>query len=701
MVCLALSCQVATDPPESAPAEDTDAPEVTPTPSEPGTPPAWGDPEPLTLDPGRVTLHRLNNRELDLSLQPMLGTELSLGERMPADPLVDGFDNNADALTLGSLHVEVLEAGLTDLVADGLRPPVFSQTTRHEVEDAAWSGGGLASEIGGWNSGVYGVSLYPGADQSRFLTVDHAGTYAVRLRACHELYGAGVGPEAPLEFVVNGTVLGTVTVVADENVSFGNHCKLDMQTYDAGAVTLPEGEVEMTVSTVDYGMVGVDWVELEGPLGATGALPPGRAKIYVCDPAPKDEPDLDCVRDIFEAFVEEAWRRPVTPAELDAVMLGIEDTLQSGGDVHEAISRGVKRVLLSPAFLFRPEVPSSPEATVPELLSAHALASRLSFFLWSRHPDEALLARATDQSLLTPEVLAAETRRMLADERAEALVDGFGAHWMGLPELDAATPDPAGFPTFDEELRSAMALELRDLMRRVITGELDMKAILTADQTWVAPALADHYGLDGVSEAAYVAVPGRGAGVLSTGAFLTLSSNPTRTSPVRRGNWVLKNLLCEEAPPPPDGVEQAFDESPDAASIPEQLAAHRANPACASCHDRMDPVGIALESFDAIGAPRTTYPDGTSVETASALTGIGSFDDITELSVALADQEATHRCMVEKTATYALGRTTRAEDWPYLQEVEASFVSGGYTFEALVVALVQSELFRSHRGGTP
>jgi hypothetical protein len=405
------------------------------------------------------------------------------------------------------------------------------------------------------------------------------------------------------------------------------------------------------------------------------------------------------VRQILETFTAEAWRRPVEEAEVDTLMVLVDATLQSGGDVHEAIRRGIHRALLSPWFLFRPEIPTSPSSEVAELLSAHALAARLSFFLWSRHPDAALRAAADDGTLLQAEVLEAQARRMWADPRAEALVAGFGAHWMGLPELVAATPDPTRFPQFDEPLRDAMREELLDLLGRVLGGELDMRSLLTAERTWVAPVLAAHYGLSDMAEAGYASVPGRGGGVLSTAAFLTWSSNPTRTSPVRRGSWVLENLLCEASPPPPDGVEQAFDQSPEAASIPEQLAAHRANPACAGCHDRMDPIGIALESFDAIGAARDAYEDGTPVQTASSLVGIGAFAEIAELGALLAEQPTTHRCMVQKAFTYALGRETRAKDWPYLEEVEARFIAGDFAFEELMVAVVLSEPFRSHRGG--
>jgi len=683
------------------PAGCGEAPPAPGTPGEPTTEPIpWGTPDELTLDAGRVTLHRLNNREFERTTQELLATELALSDTLPKDPLAGGFDNNAEALTVGTLHVETIEAAIDTMIADGLRAPISLETTRYEPEDEEWSGGGGIAELGGWNTGIYGVSLYHGAAQSRFITVQHAGPYALRVRACHELYGEGVGPAAPLEFRVNNQVVATFVVTADPAVAFGQHCKQDMQTYVAEAdIQLEAGETEITVNGVDYGVVAVDWVELEGPLGATGELPPGRARLYSCDPSPETGPDAACARQIVHSFMDEAWRRPVTSAEVDTVMAIFTEVTESGGDIHEGITYAVKRTLLSPWFLFRVEVPSGPTDSETQSLSAHELAARLSYFLWSTQPDAALRALADDGTLLKDSVLEEQVQRMLQDPKADGLVEGFGAHWMGLPDLAVASPDPALFPSFDEVLREAMDLELRDLIGRTLLGDLSMLDLLTAESSWLEPALAEHYGVS-LEEGGYATVEGRtGGGVLTMAAFLTLTSNTTRTSPVRRGHWVVSNIMCEEPPPPPDGVEQSFDQSEGADTVPEQLAAHRANPACASCHDQLDPIGIALESFDAIGLFRSTYPDGNPIENSGELEGVGEFESVAALALALSVQTRTHRCMVQKAFTYALGRATRAEDWPFIEPVESSFVNGGHQFADLVVGIVQSGPFRTHRGG--
>ena len=659
----------------------------------------WATPDAVAQDPGRVTLHRLNNREFELTARELLGSTLAPGDTLPADPIVAGFDNNASALTIGTLHVETIEAAVEAMITDGLRAPVSIETTRYEPENEEWSGVAEPSELGGWNSGIYGVSLYHGAAHSRFISVQHSGPYALRVRACHEMYGQDVGPTAPLEFRVNNEVVATFTVVADSQVGHGQHCKQDMQTYAAeGSIELTAGETEITVNGVDYGVVAVDWVELEGPLDATGELPPGRDRLYSCDPEPEAGPDPDCAREIIERFMDEAWRRPVTATEVDKVMAVFTGASLSGSDIHESIAYAVRRALLSPWFLFRVEVPGEATEPTTQALSAHELAVRLSYFLWSSQPDAELRAAADDGTLLESKVLSQQALRMLADPKAEALVEGFGGHWLGLNELSEASPDPTLFPSFDEELRQAMGAELRDLIHRAVLGELSMLDLLTAESSWLEPRLAQHYGVP-QTEAGYVTVEGRtGAGVLTTAAFLTLTSNTTRTSPVRRGHWVVSNIMCEKPPPPPDGVEQEFDQSEEADTVPEQLAAHRANPACASCHDQLDPIGIALESFNAVGLSRSAYDDGTPITTAGELPGVGEFKNVAALASALAAQARTHRCMVQKAFTYALGRATQANDWPFIEPVEASFAAGEYQFADLVVGIVLSEPFRTHRG---
>ena len=657
------------------------------------SPEQWDDASPGPTDAGRVTLHRLNNRELQNTLQALLLSDLEVSGLLPADPITGGFDNNAEALTMSTLYLETLEIAVDQLIADALRPPVSVKTLRFEPEDETWSGSGLEGNMGAWDEDLPAVTLYHGSSQSTFASLDNAGPYALRVSACHEMWGNDCESQQ-LPFWVDGETVATFDV--------GNGCKTP-ETFGS-EITLESGETELLIGVADTETCGgshhmVDWIELEGPLDATGELPPGRAKLYVCDPAPGGETDVQCARDIVQNFMNEAWRRPVTEAEVDSVMAVFTLSEDIGGDTHESIAYAVKRTLLSPWFLFRVEVPDDAEASTQQLLSAHELATRLSYTLWSSQPDDELRDLADSGELLDLAVLEEQTRRMLQDPKAEALIEGFGAQWLGLADLAEAMPDGTTFPTFNDSLREAMDSELRDLIQRSLIGEGTLLDLLTAETSWLEPVLAEHYGVS-MTEAGYSAVPGRtGGGLLTTAAFLTGTSSTTRTSPVRRGHWVLSNLLCEEPPPPPDGVEQEFDQSEGANTIAEQLAEHRANPACAGCHDQMDPIGIALETFDGIGLFRSAYDDGTPIETSGELPGIGTFTSVAELATALSEQPQTHRCMVQKTYTYALGRTTGADDWPFIAPIEKQFLEADYQFTDLIVGIVQSEPFRTHRGG--
>ena len=648
----------------------------------------WETPDPLESDAGRVTLHRLNSTEFERTTQDLLLTELALGDTLPADAIGKGFNNNAEAQTVTGLHLETLEIAIDAIIEDALRPPIVSTTTRYEPEDDSWSGGGLDAGIGSYPFDP-GISLYHSNSHGTEITIAHTGPYLFRILACHELWGGG-DPTQPIIFKVNSEILAQFDVVHGEK-----GCKTP-ELYEA-EVWLEAGRQQVEIATIGP-HVAFDWIELEGPTDADGALPPGRAKLYSCDPAPNDEPDTACIRNILRDFMDEAWRRPVTETELEDIMSIYTLAADSGSDAHEAIQFAVKRTLLSPWFWFRVERPADPSSTESQLLSAHELAARLSYFLWSTQPDPALRAAADDGSLLEDEVLKQHVLRMLADPKSHALVDGFGAQWLGIPELHEATPDLGTYPSFSEELRDAMASEIRDLIRKTLLGDRSMLELLTAETRWLEPILAEHYGLT-LTEPGYATVPNRlGGGLLTSAGFLTLSSNPNRTSPVRRGFWVASNILCEEPPPPPDGVEQEFDQTEGADTVAAQLAAHRANPACAGCHDQLDPIGLALEGFDGVGLFRDTYPNGQIIETAGDLVGVGPFGNATELAAALAAQTKTHRCMVQKAFTYALGRGTRGEDWPFIQPVEQAFVASDYRFSDLVIGIVQSDLFRTHRG---
>jgi len=667
---------------------------ATPAPSTPNsdastTPEEWSVPPPGPPDPGRVVLHRLNRLEFQNTTQALLATEVATASLLPADGVGDngeGFDNDAEAQIFSVLHLETIETAVNLLLDDALKPPVTVVTHHLEAESDAFSGSG--DEGCGMDAYPFTpcTELWFDAATSAAFNVVNPGPYTVRMRVC-QAYN-DVNPD--LAFILNNEIQLQWEVTAG--------CKSPAEPEIVeGQVTLEAGLQYIgarQITKEGAKMISVDWIELEGPLDADGAQPPGRSKLYTCDP---DTGGETCAREIVAGFMREAWRRPVTNAEVDTVMSLYTEAIDGGSDVHHGIRVALTRVLLSVHFLFRVEVPDTPDADTPQNLGPHELATRLSYFLWSTAPDAELAGLADDGTLLDDGVLEAQARRMLADPRAEALMAGMGAQWFGLRLLDEVAPAPATFPEFDNELRAAMAAEVEHLVRSVLLEGAPMTDLLTARETWVEPRLAEHYGLS-ATEAGMMAVPGRGAGLLTMAGWLTATSNPTRTSPVRRGKWVLTNLLCEKPPPPPDGVEAELDDTGASGTIAEQLALHRADPVCASCHDQIDPIGLALEPFDGIGADRPTYFDGTAVDPAGNFLGVGAFDDVVDLAGRLATQERTTRCFAQRTFSYALGRHTQAHDWPYFGEVEQKFADGGYTFEELVVAIVLSAPFREHRG---
>ncbi|RME27697.1 MAG: DUF1592 domain-containing protein, partial [Deltaproteobacteria bacterium] len=324
-----------------------------------------------------------------------------------------------------------------------------------------------------------------------------------------------------------------------------------------------------------------------------------------------------------------------------------------------------------------------------------------SYFLWSSMPDDELFALAADGRLQDDAVIREQVRRLLADPKAEALVDNFAGQWLFLRGIDEKSPDPWAYPEFDEALRASMKEEMRRFFRSFLHEDRDLHELLLATEGEIDARLAAHYGIDGVTGWTTVDLSAveRG-GLLTQAGLLMVNSYPARTSPVLRGKWVLSNLLCSEPPPPPAGVEGLVEDEADPQTIREQLEQHRADPVCASCHDQMDPLGLGLEHFDGIGAYRVT-DNGFPVDASGELPDGTAFYGARELAAVVAADARYPACIVEKLYTYGLGRSPTYTDAPYLERIEAEFADGGYTFEALVTAIALSEPFRMRHGEEP
>jgi hypothetical protein len=441
----------------------------------------------------------------------------------------------------------------------------------------------------------------------------------------------------------------------------------------------------------------VDYVEVEGPLGGVGGSPL-RDRVVTCDFVAEGDP---CMRQILGEFGERAWRRPLEDSEIDA-LVGVAGLAAAAGDPPEqGLSLALRAILTSPHFLFRVEIDPEPDSLVSHALGEFELASRLSYFLWSSMPDDELFALAHAGGLQADEAaLGAQVDRMLADPKSFAMVENFAGQWLFTRALQDHEPNYATFADFDEPLREAMRLEADLFFDEFLKNpDLGLDQLILADFTYVNDRLAQHYGLSGQfgSEPVRVALPDpfRG-GVLKQGSWLTVTSNPDRTSPVKRGKWVLENLLCSSPPPPPPGVEGFKPEDIEAKTQRELLAAHRSDPVCNSCHETMDNIGLAFENYDGIGAYRAE-DKGVAIDASGNLEGV-PFTSTQELVALIAQDPRFASCAVEKAFTYALGRPPMSSDRDYLTQMTEDFQQNGLKLRHLIKAIVLSEPFRFRRG---
>ena len=424
--------------------------------------------------------------------------------------------------------------------------------------------------------------------------------------------------------------------------------------------------------------------------------------------APNSGEDLELKRqqrlyDILRAFSDRAFRRPATHDELTR-LLGIAISAEKDGESEESgIRLALQAVLTSPHFLFRIELDQSPDSSIAPLpVNDFDLAARLSYFLWSSMPDEELSQLASRGALGHRETLVAQAGRMLRDPRARALLENFASQWLQTRKLKEFAPDPALFPDFDESLRSAMLEETRLLCATIQEEDRSVLEFLDADFTFVNERLARHYGMTDVRGEGFRRVSLAGTprgGVLTHASILASTSNPTRTSPVKRGKWILENILGAPPSPPPSGVEALKEGAATGSSgtLRQRMERHRSDPSCASCHRRMDPLGFGLENFDAVGGWRTR--DGEqAIDSSGKLPGGRAFEGPGELRAALRSRPDTFaRCLAEKMLTFALGRGLERSDRLAVARIVARLARDGYRFSALIMAIVDSEPFRASR----
>ncbi len=580
-------------------------------------------------DPGRVTAHRLNRYEYNNTVRDLLGLDLQgASDDFPVDPYGYGFDNIGDVLTLSPVLTEKYLKAAEHIANIAIPPaepmkPIMSRYLAERMGQAKQ----LHIEV---------IHEFP---------VD--GTYTLR-SAWFEGLRAGAKLEGRLSLDGKEISRHPLTIYTEMDRGF--------QTPEIH-VTAGRHKVEADMTFEGYRNGAppfLEYIQVYGP-NSQDARTTARSyqRIFVCS-----QHTAECARRIIEPLAHRAYRRPVSKEELDE-LLGLVRMAQSRRDDFESGVRiALEAILVNPNFLFRIE--RDPAGATPvHHISDLELASRLSYFLWSSMPDDELLGLAEKDRLHAPEVLHAQMKRLLADPRSRSLVENFASQWLQFRNLDVLKPDPKKFPQFDAGLREAMRTETELFCGAIVREDRSILDFLDGRFTFLNERLAKHYGIDGVTgpEFRRVELDGAGrGGVLTQASVLTVSSYPTRTSPVIRGKWVLENLLGTPPPPPPPDVPP-LDEAAvgTTVSLREQLEKHRANAVCAGCHSRMDPIGFGLENYDAIGRYRTA--DGTfPIDSSGTLPNGKSFTGAAELKAILrADPQTFTRALSQKLLTYALG----------------------------------------------
>jgi hypothetical protein len=671
-------------------------------------------------NPGHPTLHRLNRTEYRNAVRDLFGVDID-PSLLPADNAAYGFDNNADALTLSSSLTERYLGAAARISQMALARPrgapapetFFVPTDRNQgtrVSDDLPFGsrGGTALRYYFPADGEYLFEMRP---KESGVAGGFEGVTAephqldVSLDGSRVWTGIVQRPEGARGDERNKLILESMRFRAP--VTAGSHL---VQVYFAAKTSayvedLFDPSLRRTPYRAASGEPAVSSVTITGPFtdSATVGESPSRTKLFVCAPAASADvsEEAACARTVISTLARRAYRRPVTDADLEVPLRLYQDGASRGG-FEAGIELAVRGILVSPSFLFRFEdQPASVTPGTPYRISDLELASRLSFFLWSSIPDDELVELAVDGRLSDAGVLRQQVRRMLADPRSQALVDNFAGQWLHIRNVKGFQPSPELLFHFDDNLRQAFEQETALFFESIIRENRSMLDLLDADYTFLNERLARHYGIPGVYGERFrrVALPPDSVrrGLLGQGSILTGTSRANRTSPVIRGKWILENILGTPPPPPPPNVPDLVEERDPRKVLPmrEQMAAHRANPVCAACHEQMDQLGFVLENFDAIGEWRDIYPSGLPID-ASAVSPDGTtFDGPNALRAwLLSHSEDFLTTATDRLLTYALGRGLEPSDAATVRQIKRAAAGDDYRFEALVQGVVASTPFQ-------
>lgn len=645
-----------------------------------------------TADPGRVTLRRLNRTEYNNVVRDLIGIDFKPADDFPSDDVGYGFDNIGDVLTLPPILMEKYLAAAEEIarraiVTDFPEPPTLSWDAKNGLRGGDRYEDGLVLASSGEIGRSYHAFPKPGA-------------YKIRVHA----FGDQAGPEpVKIAFLLDGREIGRVDVpaTADSPGTYEVLATLDQPEHRVAVSFLNDyykPEAEDPRERGDRNLYVLS-LEVQGPLEARSDLPASHRAIVFKTPQVDGLDRRQAARQVIERLASRAFRRPVGNEEIERLVLLDDLAAREGERFERGIQLALTAILCSPNFLFHVEAdrkPFKPNQARP--LTPHEVAARLSFFLWSSLPDEELTRLASKDQLKDPAVLEGQVRRMLKDPKAKAIVDGFAGQWLQLRNLRGFSPDPKLFPGFDDDLRLAMQRESELFFESVLAEDRSLLDFIDANYTFVNERLARHYGIEGIrgDDFRKVEFPdGRRGGIITQASILSVTSNPTRTSPVKRGKWIMEQVLGTPPPPAPPGVLQLEEQEGQlTGSLKQKMEQHRRDPNCAICHERMDPLGFGLENYDPIGGWRDkdgAYP----IDPSGVLPGGQTFSGPAELkALLLTRKEAFVRNLAENLLTYALGRGLESDDRCAVDRLVEQVSADDYKFSRLFLAIVTSDPFQ-------
>lgn len=635
---------------------------------------------------GKVALRRLNRSEYRNTVRDLTGVDYAPAEGFPGDDVGYGFDNIGDVLSLPPLLMEKYLDAAVEISGKAIYTPPPPRI--YEIDKSP--------------SSLLHADKYGGGSQ---LTLASQGTVSLQV-------------DLPFSGNYTLTITARGDQAGDEPVRMGVECGRNKQVIDvpskdpqeyAISLRLGKGSRQFDISFLnDYYVAGkadrnlhllhlhLQGEEHQSSFGIETDLPASHRKLVFVAPSETRTAD-HASAEVLGRLASRAFRRPVTEDEVRRLVGLAAEVRGGGGSYEEGLQVALQAILVSPHFLFKVEQPNSNAEDGSALISQYELATRISYFLWSSMPDDELLRLAHQGQLRDQDRLLEKVARMIQDPRANRFVENFAGQWLQLRNLDAVEPDSRAFPSFSDEIRQLMRRETLTFFAAVMRSNLPVTTLLDADFTYLNAPLAKYYKIDGVTGDQFRRVPLAGTsrgGLLTHASILTVTSNPTRTSPVKRGKWILENLLNTPPPPAPPNVPE-LEKARLAGTLRERMEQHRENPACAACHNMMDPLGFALENFDGVGLWRDR--DGREPVDASGKLPDGTeFNGVKELRSLLAvgrkDQFA--RCLAEKMLIYAMGRGTEYYDKCAIDEIVSYAQQHEYRFAYLIAGIILSDPFQ-------